>query len=288
MKLVKFIVIFAISLPKSVHQNPDLNIIIHLDESADGLPKIGRGVDGENIQFVGGKCKEGECMEDGKCIKITYRKHRGKLYECDGKCLLSKSPCNGKCKYGYCMLGQKCIEAQENGMYECDGKCIKFERPCNGQCTHQFYCKLGNKCKRKHWYVKEDKGEQFKSCNGDCLDKTDKCNGKCEDYECEMKDGSCMISDLPERIWKGCNGKCIKTSAKCNGLCDKVFFPLCERPGGTCADLVDRSNVKRILMLGICDGMCLELVSWNSTASCNGKCSPIMKFDATLGRNLSL
>ena len=96
---------------------------------------------------------------------------------------------------------------------------------------------------------------------------------------------SCTIRKLPERIWKGCNGKCIKTRAKCNGLCDKVFFPQCERPGGTCADLVDRSNVKRILMLVIFDGMCLELVSWNSTASCNGKCSPISNFDATLGMN---
>ena len=128
-------------MSKRVHQNLDLNIITHLDDSeecVDSVPKIGRGVDVENKQFVG-KCKEGECMEDGKCIKITYRKHRGKLNECDEKCLLTKSPCNGKCKYGYCILGKKCIEAWENGMGECKGKCIKFEEPCNGECTHHFF-----------------------------------------------------------------------------------------------------------------------------------------------------
>ena len=61
-------------MSKRVHQNPDLNIIIHLEESVeheDSVPQIGWGFDGENKQFVGGKCKEGECMNDGKCIKIT-------------------------------------------------------------------------------------------------------------------------------------------------------------------------------------------------------------------------
>ena len=154
------------------------------------------------------------------------------------------------------------------------------------ECGNQ--CKLGNKCMLEHWYVKDDEGEQYKSCDGECLEISEKCNGNCEHYQCEMNDGSCMISDLPERVWKGFNGKCIKSSSKCNGLCDKVFFQQCERPAGTCSDLVDRSNVKRILMLGICDGKCLDLVSWNSTTSCNGKCSSISKFDATLGRNLSL
>ena len=145
-------------------------------------------------------------------------------------------------------------------------------------------CKLGNKCMLEHWYVKDDEGEQFKSCDGECLEISEKCNGMCEHYQCEMNDGSCMINDLPERIWKDCNGKCIKTSSKCNGLCGE-FFPQCEKTDGMCADLVNLSNVKRRLMFGTCDGKCLELTSWNSTTSCNGKCSPIMKFDATLGRS---
>ena len=49
MKLCKFITLFfTFFIAKSLHQNSDLNIVIHLDESkefAEGLPKIGRGVD---------------------------------------------------------------------------------------------------------------------------------------------------------------------------------------------------------------------------------------------------
>ena len=77
LKLSRLIFLFVtFFMPKSVHQNPDLNIIIHLDESeehADCLPNTGRGVYGKNDQFVG-KCKEDLCMENEKCIKITYNK----------------------------------------------------------------------------------------------------------------------------------------------------------------------------------------------------------------------
>ena len=43
-------------MPDCVHPNPDLNIIIHLDESEDtseGLPQIGTGVTLENKKIVG-------------------------------------------------------------------------------------------------------------------------------------------------------------------------------------------------------------------------------------------
>ena len=73
------------------------------------------------------------------------------------------------------MLGQ-CVDAWEYNVYACEGKCTKTETPCNGQCKHPGYCKLGNQCVRTHWWVKDDEGKQFKSCNGGCLEKSEKSN----------------------------------------------------------------------------------------------------------------
>jgi hypothetical protein len=170
------------------------------------------------------------------------------------------------------MLGPELQPVINNGVNECGNQ-----------------CKLGNKCMLEHWYVEEDEGEQYKSCDGECLEISEKCNGKCEHYQCEMNDGSCMISDLPERVWRDCNGKCIRTSSKCDGVCGSVFFPQCETTDGTCTDLIDEIlNSEKKLMFGICAGNCTELITWNSTASCNGKCDDLGYFDTTLGRKISL
>ena len=56
-KICKFTFLFVTFLmPECAYQNPDLNIIIHLDESEDtseGLPNIGRGITLEKKQMIG-------------------------------------------------------------------------------------------------------------------------------------------------------------------------------------------------------------------------------------------
>ena len=61
MKICKLFVLFVTFLmPECVYQNPDLNVIIHLDDSEDtseGLPKIGRGITLENNKQIIGLVK---------------------------------------------------------------------------------------------------------------------------------------------------------------------------------------------------------------------------------------
>ena len=57
MKICKFIfLVVTFFMPKCVYQNPDLNIIIHLDESedtAEGLPIRDKGILTQNKQIIG-------------------------------------------------------------------------------------------------------------------------------------------------------------------------------------------------------------------------------------------
>jgi hypothetical protein len=148
-------------------------------------------------------------------------------------CMAPKKPWKNKCvKDGKCII-------VEDYLYDCDGKCITTETPCNQKCDlYDSFCKKDGIClittaSDRTTYV-------IKSCDGECMDLSEKCNGKCESYQCEMTNGTCLKADgVPGRRWKDCKGKCIQSNLKCDGTCE---WNQCEKDDGTCTYSVSENS----------------------------------------------
>merc|ERR1719391_17658 len=102
--------------------------------------------------------------------------------------------CDGKCNGEQCESEDgTCLSFDyETSVEICNGKCIKAHDQCEGECVGEIQCLLNGRCEEMFG---DDGVDVWKSCDGACINITEKCHGLCETHQCESKDGSCINAD---------------------------------------------------------------------------------------------